>query len=262
VALIGLALIAAGGIRLFIDRQTRAAEENIDPAQFDFAVTLTPAPSAESRRRAIAQPTRPAATANVAQAGAPVTPTAMPRDNAPLAAPPTAAPMAASVTIENPARLVIPAIDLDAPITEVHLLYKDGDPAASWQVPRGRMAGWQNDSARLGMVGNLVLNGHHNIEGRVFERLKDLAAGDLIFVYGPTERVIYALTERHLLLERGQPLSVRLAHAQYIQPTPDQRLTLVTCWPPTNYSHRLVLIALPISDQTMNEYDLSNRSVR
>lgn len=169
------------------------------------------------------------------------------------------APRAATATalapayFETPNRIVIPAIDLDVPIEPVDLIYTAGDPAAQWQVPNKRAAGWHATSARLGEIGNMVLNGHHNIRGRVFERLKDLRPGDLIFVSGPRGEVVYSVTERRLLKERGQPMDVRIAHASYIGPTPDERLTLVTCWPPRDYSHRLILIARPVQDKYLED---------
>jgi sortase A len=169
---------------------------------------------------------------------------------------PTPVPLPAEI----PVRIVIPAIDLDAPITPVVLLFKQGDPAAQWQVPNQRMAGWLNDSAKLGEMGNLVLDGHHNVYGRIFERLKDLQPGAEIIIYGETRAITYSLTARTLLLERGQPEQVRLEHARYIAPTSDQRLTLVTCWPPTDYSHRLILVARPVQENLLSHSTDTNRS--
>ena len=47
------------------------------------------------------------------------------------------------------------------------------------------------------------------------------------------------------VLERGQPLKVRTKNAEYIQPMKDDRLTLVSCWPETSNSHRIIVIARP-----------------
>jgi sortase (surface protein transpeptidase) len=55
------------------------------------------------------------------------------------------------------------------------------------------------------------------------------------------------VVERYILKEAGMPLSVREKNAQWIAPTNDTRLTLVTCWPyywPGN-SHRVVVVARP-----------------
>ena len=268
VSIIGLALIGAGGVSLILDQETRAAEENIDPATFNFSVTLTPTP-----HKAFAQPTQATAQATQAKvkpgeivshylpltSGQGNTPVTSPtQSNSLLAVPspvPTPTPTPVPLPAEIPTRIVVPAIKLDAPITPVVLLYKQGDPAAQWQVPDEREAGWQDTSAKLGEIGNLVLDGHHNINGRVFERLKDLKPGDSIIIYGETRVITYSLVMRTLLLERGQPLQVLLQHAKFIESTPDQRLTLVTCWPPTDYSHRLILVARPVQENMLSNRD-------
>ena len=167
------------------------------------------------------------------------------------AAPTTAAPSSGAVLrapSEAPTRIVIPAIKLDAPIIPVPMAYKEGDPAGQYIVADYRVVGWHADSARLGEVGNLVMNGHHNVYGRVFEHLKDLQPGDAIIVYGDQRVITYTLTERHLLLERGVSMNVRLEHARFMQPTTEQLLTLITCWPPKDYSHRLILVARPVAE--------------
>jgi len=38
---------------------------------------------------------------------------------------------------------------------------------------------------------------------------------------------------------------VRQENARWIAPTDDERLTLVTCWPYTNNTHRVVVVAKP-----------------
>jgi sortase A len=63
------------------------------------------------------------------------------------------------------------------------------------------------------------------------------------------EMRLYQVAETLILPERDQPLEVRLANAQYIQPTDDERLTLITCWPYEDNSHRAVVIARPIHQE-------------
>ncbi len=72
-----------------------------------------------------------------------------------------------------PDRIIIPAIQLDAPVvqsdkTSVELRNQWFE---QWTVPNEFAAGWQANSAPLGMVGNTVLGGHHNEYGKVFEHL-------------------------------------------------------------------------------------------
>ena len=56
---------------------------------------------------------------------------------------------------------------------------------------------------------------------------------------------MYKVTQVETLAEQDQPLAVRLANAQWIEPTTDQRLTLVSCWPYETNSHRLIVVAVP-----------------
>ncbi len=146
-----------------------------------------------------------------------------------------------------PTRLVIPAIGLDAPVRPVGLVTvtQGGQMYMQWQVPDGYIVGWHESSAAPGQPGNTVLNGHHNINGQVFRDLVKLKPGDVIIVYAGEQSYSYLVSERHILAEKGQPLAVRLQNAQWIQSTADERLTLVTCWPYTSNTHRLIVVARP-----------------
>lgn len=149
----------------------------------------------------------------------------------------------------TPTRLVIPAIRLDAPIETVgwHTEIRNRQPVNIWDVPNHFAAGWLKTSAPAGMPGNTVLDGHHNILGKVFEHLVDLDVGDFITLYTASQERVYRVEQKLILEEAGQPIEVRQANAQYIAPTEDERLTLVTCWPPTGNAYRLIIIARPVS---------------
>lgn len=153
-------------------------------------------------------------------------------------------PLAGSI----PERLVIASIGLDAPIVPVH--YRDiefeGQIYHQWRVPAEFAAGWQDTSARLGLPGNTVLNGHHNAYGRVFENLVELRVGDVIQIYSAEWEYRYTVVAKMLLPERGQPLPVRMENARWLSASEDERLTLVTCWPAESNSHRVIVIAYPI----------------
>jgi sortase A len=153
----------------------------------------------------------------------------------------------------SPRRIVIPAIDLDAPVTSIGLAaVRDGDQTYfQWQVPNDFQAGWHNTSAPLGQPGNTVLNGHHNIYGEVFRRLVELKIGDAITMYDAERAYAYAVAEVEILKERDEPLAVRQENARWIEPTADERLTLVTCWPYTDNSHRLVVVARPVTTSAL-----------
>jgi sortase A len=158
---------------------------------------------------------------------------------------PTPTPDPASLM---PGRLVIPSIDLDAPVVKVGWETQEvnGQLVSSWIVPDTFAAGWHATSALPGSPGNTVLNGHHNIHGEVFRDLEDLQPGDEIILYTGQAPHYYNVTERHILKEKYEPQEVRQQNAQFIMPTQDERLTMVTCWPYTNNTHRLIIVALPM----------------
>lgn len=150
----------------------------------------------------------------------------------------------------DPIRIVIPAIDLDAPVSSISLeKIVDGDQTYyQWPVPDEYMAGWHDNSARLGTAGNTVLNGHHNIYGEVFRDLIDLEEGAEIILYDKDRSYTYRVTVKEVFAERDQPMAIRIENAHWIAPTEDERITLITCWPYTDNSHRLVIVAEPVGD--------------
>jgi sortase A len=147
---------------------------------------------------------------------------------------------------------VIPAIELQAPIVavshETHMI--NGEPAYTWAVPAYKAVGWHQTSAPPGVPGNTVLNGHQYIHGGVLQDLERLQMGDEIIVHFANADHHYRVAEQHLLKEEGQPLAVRVANAQWILPTADERLTIVTCAPHSKSSHRLIVVAVPVQETT------------
>jgi sortase A len=147
-----------------------------------------------------------------------------------------------------PSRLVISAINLDTHVIQVGWETQEvnGQLVSSWIVPNEYAAGWHMTSALPGQPGNTVLNGHHNIYGEVFRDLEDLNPGDEIILYSGETPHYYTVTERHILKEKYEAAEIRQQNAQFIMPTDDERLTLVTCWPYTNNTHRLIIVARPV----------------
>lgn len=191
---------------------------------------------------------------------APVLPTVVPPTPSP--APPTRAPTAQSATStpraealgeraaprvasSPPTRIVAPAIGLDAPVVEIGWTIKD--PAkgiAEWQTA-DYAAGFHRGSALPGQTGNTVLSGHHNIRGKVFARLHELQPGDEVYLYVGDEVYAYRVEDKFIVPEAGVSDAQRRQNARWIAPTRDERLTLVTCWPPNGNSHRVIVIARP-----------------
>lgn len=154
---------------------------------------------------------------------------------------------AAAVADSGPLRIIIPALGIDAPVRVAELETKQdgGRTYQQWSVPNGYAAGWHDSSAALGQAGNTVLNGHNNVHGAIFAELAELAVGEQIILAGDEELVVYRVAHHELLEERGVSLRQRLYNARWIAPTEDERLTLVTCWPNTTNSHRLIIVAEP-----------------
>jgi LPXTG-site transpeptidase (sortase) family protein len=149
-----------------------------------------------------------------------------------------------------PDRLVIPIINLDAPIVPVgyqELAY-GGKVIDLWLAPEQYAAGWQATSAFLGDPGNTVLNGHHNAFGMVFKDLYKLKRGDALRVFSGSVEFRYQVVSNLLLPERYESLSSRLENAYWIEPTSDERITLVTCWPENSNTHRVVIVARPMDN--------------
>ena len=91
----------------------------------------------------------------------------------------------------------------------------------------------------------MCIRDSHNIKGEVFRYLVELEEGDRVQVHAGNRVWHYVVTEKHILKEKGESLDVRRQNAKWIGPTDDERLTMVTCWPYTNNTHRLVVVAKP-----------------
>lgn len=147
-----------------------------------------------------------------------------------------------------PQRIVVPSIELDAPVRPMpwRNVQKNGLSVTEWQIPADA-AGYQEGSAFPGQQGNTVLAGHHNIEGRVFENLWSLAPGDEVYLYTEENMFSYVVEDNFLVRELGASLEQRYQNARWVNPTTDERLTLVTCWPPTGNAYRRIIVAKPVS---------------
>jgi LPXTG-site transpeptidase (sortase) family protein len=154
---------------------------------------------------------------------------------------PTATPSPPVVTAA-PARLLIPKIGVDAPVTPKGLR-----PDGFMDTPNGpEDVAWYVLSARPGMGGNAVLSGHldyHDYGAAVFWRLKELQQGDLVEVRLDDGSVLrYQVSLKLSYDARTAPVQ------EIIGPTGKEVVTLITCGgtfdsESRNYSHRLVVRA-------------------
>ena len=170
-------------------------------------------------------------------------PTAAPRATARHTATPTSTPAPSpSPVAAPPARLLIPAIGVDAPVS-----VKGVRPDAVMDVPDGpEDVAWYNFTARPGTGGNAVLSGHldyRNYGAAVFWRLKELGEGDIVEVRLADGSVLrYQVSLKLSYDARMAPVS------EIVGPTSREVVTLITCGGTfdsgsRNYSDRLVVRA-------------------
>lgn len=145
----------------------------------------------------------------------------------------------------SPTRMTIPTLGLQQEIQSVGVIpiVVDGNTYYTWDVLDNHV-GWHNRSAQLGQVGNTVLSGHSDIKGQVFRDLHQVQIGDEIIVDSAGQSHHYLVTQKLLVQEKGASIETRMKNAQWISPSDDERLTLVTCAGP-GATHRLLVIAYP-----------------
>lgn len=155
-----------------------------------------------------------------------------------------------------PVHLVIPSVGIDSkvvPVTWKMLPGKNGAGAKSeWQVA-DYAVGHHAGTANPGEVGNVVLSGHVDYRGEVFKNLKDVKKGDTVTLDTEKGQYVYIVTDLVIVKEEGVSDDQKKANAAYMNPTPDQTLTMITCWPYGIDDHRLIVIAKPYqSTQSAN----------
>lgn len=160
---------------------------------------------------------------------------------------PTATIVALQPARYPPAEIIVPAINLDAPVEPAgwEIIQENGQQVSMWDVPDAA-AGWHENSALPGHGSNVVLSGHHNMGKEVFRDLVDLKVGDEIVLQADAYRYHYQVTDRFIVPELNAPPEQQQQNSQWILPTIDERITLVTCWPYQGNSHRLIVVAKPV----------------
>lgn len=145
-----------------------------------------------------------------------------------------------------PTRLIIPGISLDSEIIPIGFKTVEvgGRTAIQYLVDNHRV-GWHKRSAKLGQVGNTVLNGHSDVYGKIFKDLHKVKPGDELTILSNKQVYRYVITQKVIVQENGVSVEERIKNVQWIAPTEDERLTMVTCIYPGS-THRLIVIAHPV----------------
>jgi sortase A len=121
-----------------------------------------------------------------------------------------------------PSRIVIPAINVDAPIVR----------GVTWDdLKKG--VGHLPGSANPGERGNMYLAAHNDIFGEIFRHLDKLELGDEFFVYSGDYSYRYIITSKRVI----EPTDVSVMY-----PTTEPIATLQTCYPYMVDTHRVVVV--------------------
>jgi LPXTG-site transpeptidase (sortase) family protein len=169
--------------------------------------------------------------------------------NAPKALEPLQVGAFASKAILPPDRLELPSIGLDTSVIELGWTSKTldtGEIYSEWE-DADNAAGWHKNSQRPGFGGNVVLSGHNNIMGAVFRELDLLKRGDTAYLYVDHQKFEYVVDKVLIVPEKFATEEQRQKNFAYIEQSDDERLTLVSCWPRDDNTHRIIVVARPVA---------------
>ncbi|MEA4888090.1 MAG: class D sortase [Clostridiaceae bacterium] len=148
---------------------------------------------------------------------------------------PSPTPAPAKVVIKAIGRIRIPCINVDMPIAEGSTVY-------NLRVAIGHYS----NSVGLGQVGNSIFLGHRMYSyGRHFNRLNEVAIGDMIIIEDKTNRYTYTVDQ----IDRILPSELV---TEFNAPVEGSRITLVTCDPIRVASHRLLVKGVLTSTEPLS----------
>lgn len=148
----------------------------------------------------------------------------------------------------RPRRIVSTTIELDAPVVEMgwSVIARDDQLISEWNMPE-QAAAWHQNSARPGQGSNVVFSGHNaSTGGQVFAQLDNLQLGDEITLWTDLDEThTYQVVEKNIIRTFAMSREAEEYLQTITQPTNQEQLTLITCWPSWSNTHRLVVIAQP-----------------
>lgn len=125
--------------------------------------------------------------------------------------------------IFRPFKLAIPAIHMKAVVVE---------GVSTFALRKG--PGHFPETSLPGEPGNCCIAGHRNVYGAWFRDLDKVLLGDQIIINTKGVELTYRVTGRYVVLPDDFTV---------LQPTEDASLTLITCTPMPNPTHRLIVTA-------------------
>lgn len=153
------------------------------------------------------------------------------------AAQPLLTPEESARLIPNASRIRIATVGIDAAVLPGAVVFREGK--LQYDTPPSEV-GQYAGSARPGDTGNVTLGGHvSSRSGRaVFRNLSKVVIGDLVEVWRGDELFRYEVTEIRLVA----PNAIGV-----MAPTPDARVTLITCSLDPERSRRVVVVGKLLS---------------
>lgn len=162
------------------------------------------------------------------------------KKNEPVTLPKTTTQAIAQAVTYDDFHLLIPSLDINAPvIADVDGTNKD----AYFKALQGGVAHYKNTS-KPGEGSNIFIFGHSSyyiwdpgLYKQIFKNIENIKVGDEINVWNNKKEYKYMVTETKI---------VEPTETSVLNPTKDEQLTLMTCYPPGTTEKRLIVIAKPI----------------
>jgi len=82
------------------------------------------------------------------------------------------------------------------------------------------------------------------VDGSIFRNLWQLKPGATIYIDQGKVRYSYVIDEVTIERETNAAAAQQAENAAYLTPTQDNRLTLITCWPWNDSTHRVFVVAM------------------
>lgn len=188
-------------------------------------ISATAGAAAALATSAHAQETTPEGTPGIVQIQ-PTTLGPMPTTGAIRGAPVGTQPVGVmAVTATQPAAIQVPAAQIDAKIEILNIVNGTMEnPTGPWVVS------WYQQTAELGMIGNVVLAGHvdyWNVGPSVFYNVRNLTEGDEITLTGDDGSAFTYSVQTNDTYDVQQLISGKLA--EVVSPTTTAMLTMLTC---------------------------------
>ena len=185
-----------------------------------------------------------------------LTPTPLPSSTPLPTATATSTPLPTATPLPiPPIRIVIPAIRLNASISEITPTRRivSGQEKYIWE-PLPKVAAHYDSSGQPGEGTNIVLLGHNNTQGEVFRNLDKLNPGDELILYTETSEFHYLVQKKFLIPYRGVEAEGDAALRAYSAPTGTETVTLISCWPYATNANSIVIQAAPIQEGDASDF--------